>query len=81
MFVNNFRLRNTKSIKADILLACITQHIGLIIDFYSSMFENLDLSPIPEFPSSNSGRKGSYHALFRSVIVMRSEKFGEISDI
>ncbi|CAM0496839.1 hypothetical protein [Thermoanaerobacter kivui] len=29
--VNNFKLRNTNSIKADVLLACITQHIGLII--------------------------------------------------
>ncbi|EGD50329.1 hypothetical protein TheetDRAFT_2192 [Thermoanaerobacter ethanolicus JW 200] len=35
------------------------------IDFYSSMFENLDLSSIPEFPSSSPGRKGySHHALF-----------------
>lgn len=31
MSVNNFKLRNTETIKADILLACITQHIGLII--------------------------------------------------
>ena len=42
------------------------------IDFYSSMFENLDLSSIPEFPSSSPGRKGySHHALFRVFIVIK----------
>ena len=52
------------------------------IDFYSSMFENLDLSSIPEFPSSSPGRKGySHHALFRAFIVMKAERFGTISDL
>ncbi|HCD08811.1 MAG TPA: hypothetical protein DEQ01_00215 [Thermoanaerobacter sp.] len=31
------------------------------IDFYSSMLKNLDLSSIPEFPSSSPGRKGYSH--------------------
>jgi hypothetical protein len=52
------------------------------IDFYSSMFENLDLSLIPEFPSSGPGRKGyCHHAMFRSFIVMQAERFGEITDL
>ncbi len=42
------------------------------IDFYSSMFKNLDLSPIPEFPSSGSGRKSYFHhSMFRSFIVIQ----------
>ncbi len=42
------------------------------IDFYSSMFENLDLSSIAEFPSSGPGRKGySHHPLFRAFIVIK----------
>ncbi|WP_129545131.1 transposase [Thermoanaerobacter ethanolicus] len=52
------------------------------IDFYSSMFKNLDLSSIPEFPSSSPGRKGySHHAMFRAFIVMKAERFGTISDL
>lgn len=41
------------------------------IDFYTSLFSNLDLSPIPEFPPSKFGPIGySRHALFRAIIVM-----------
>jgi len=51
------------------------------IDFYTSLFSNLDLSPIPEFQPSKFGPIGySRHALF-SLIVMKAEKFGEISDL
>jgi len=52
------------------------------IDFYSSMFENLDTSSIPEFPSSGPGRKGySHHTMFRAFIVMQAERFGKITDL
>ncbi|MEG6568023.1 transposase, partial [Thermoanaerobacterium saccharolyticum] len=52
------------------------------IDFYTSLFSNLDLSSIPEFPPSKFGPRGySRHALFRAIIVMKAEKFGEISDL
>lgn len=52
------------------------------INFYSSMFENLDPSSIPEFPSSSPGRKGySHHTMFRAFIVMQAERFGEITDL
>lgn len=41
------------------------------IDFYSSMLKNLDLSSIPEFPSSSPGRKGySHHALFSQFNIL-----------
>jgi transposase len=54
----------------------------LKIDFYTSLFSNLDLSSIPEFPPSKFGPTGySRHALFRAIIVMKAEKFGEISDL
>lgn len=52
------------------------------IDFYSSMFKNLDLSSIPEFHSSSPGRKGySHHAMFRAFVVIKAERFGTISDL
>ena len=52
------------------------------IDFYSSMFKNLDLSSISEFPPSNHGRKGySHHAMFRAFVVIKAERFGTISDL
>jgi len=39
---------------------------------------NLDLSSIPEFPSSGPGRKGySYDTMFRAFIFMQAEKFGK----
>ncbi|ERM91123.1 transposase [Caldanaerobacter subterraneus subsp. yonseiensis KB-1] len=48
------------------------------IDFYSSissMFKNLDLSSMPEFPSSDHGRKGcSHRAMFRAFVVMKAER-------
>ncbi|WP_041589439.1 hypothetical protein [Thermoanaerobacterium thermosaccharolyticum] len=43
------------------------------IDFYTSLFSNLDLSSISEFPPSKFGPKGySRHALFRAIIVMKA---------
>nr|WP_274892352.1 transposase [Thermoanaerobacterium sp. R66] len=54
----------------------------LKIDFYTSLFSNLDLSSIPEFPPSKFGPTDySRHALFRAIIVIKAEKFGEISDL
>ncbi|MDP9749835.1 hypothetical protein J2S24_000299 [Thermoanaerobacter pentosaceus] len=42
------------------------------IDFYSSMFKNLDLSSIPDSPSSSPGRKSYSHcAMFRAFIVIK----------
>lgn len=41
------------------------------INFYESIFDNLDLSFIPEFIESKRGPKGySRHALTRAFIVM-----------
>ncbi|MCH5261163.1 MAG: transposase [Lachnospiraceae bacterium] len=48
--------------------------------FYDSLFLNLDLSSIPEFP--RTGRKGfSNHSLICSFIVMKCEGFSMVSDL
>lgn len=48
--------------------------------FYDSLFLNLDLSFIPEFPKN--GRKGfSNHAMICSFIVMKCEGFSMITDL
>ena len=50
------------------------------INFYESIFYNLDLSFIPEFIESKRGPKGySRHALTRAFIVMNCEHFREIT--
>lgn len=50
------------------------------INFYESIFDNLDLSFIPEFIESKRGPKGySRHALTRAFIVMNCEHFREIT--
>ncbi len=51
-----------------------------IIDFYQTLFDNINLSAIPEFIESNRGPKGySRHALTRAFIVMHCEHFREIT--
>ena len=53
------------------------------VDFYSKIFDSLDLSDFPdEVNSNNSGPDGfSRHALFRAFIVMKCEKFSEITQL
>ena len=49
------------------------------INFYENIFDNLDLSFIPEFIESKRGPKGySRHALTRAFVVMNCEHFREI---
>ena len=51
-----------------------------VAKFYDSLFLNLDLSSIPEFPKT--GRKGfSNHAMICSFIVMKCEGFSMVSDL
>ena len=51
-----------------------------VAKFYDSLFLNLDLSSIPEFPKT--GRKGfSNHAMICSFIVMKCEGFSMITDL
>lgn len=51
-----------------------------VAKFYDSLFLNLDLSFVPEFPKT--GRKGfSNHAMICSFIVMKCEGFSMISDL
>lgn len=52
-------------------------------DFYSKIFDSLDLSSFPdEVNTSISGPDGfSCHALFRAFIVMKCEKFSEITQL
>ena len=51
-----------------------------VAKFYDSLFLNLDLSVVPEFPKT--GRKGfSNHAMLCSFIVMKCEGFSMISDL
>ncbi len=53
-----------------------------LIDFYSNFFENLDLSILEDILPSKFGPKGySRHALLRAFIVMKCEKFAEITDL
>ena len=50
------------------------------INFYENIFDNLDLSFIPEFIESKRGPKGySRHALARAFVVMNCEHFREIT--
>lgn len=51
-----------------------------IIDFYQTLFDNIDLSEFPEFIESKNGPKGySRHALTRAFVVMNCEHFREIT--
>lgn len=53
-----------------------------IINFYENIFDNIDLSDIPEFKDSKFGPKGySQHALIRAFIVMQCEHFREITSL
>lgn len=53
-----------------------------LTDFYSSLFENLDLSALEDYLPSKFGPKGfSRHALLRAFIVMKCEKFAMITDL
>lgn len=53
-----------------------------LIDFYSSLFENIDLSIIEDYLPSKFGPKGySRHALLRAFIVMKCEKFAMITEL
>ena len=48
--------------------------------FYDSLFLNLDLSSVPEFPKT--GRRGfSNHAMLCSFIVMKCEGFSMLTDL
>ena len=53
------------------------------VDFYTKIFDTLDLSEFPdEVNSGNSGPDGfSRHALFRAFMVMKCEKFSEITQL
>ena len=51
-----------------------------VAKFYDSLFLNLDLSFIPEFPKT--GRKGfSNHAMICAFIVMKCEGFSMVTDL
>ena len=51
-----------------------------VAKFYDSLFLNLDLSLIPEFPKT--GRKGfSNHAMICAFIVMKCEGFSMVTDL
>lgn len=51
-----------------------------IINFYQTIFDNIDLSSMPEFINSKRGPKGySRHALTRAFVVMNCEHFREIT--
>ena len=53
-----------------------------IIDFYENLFDNIDLSDIPEFIQSKLGPKGySRHALIRAFIVMQCEHYRETTSL
>lgn len=53
------------------------------VDFYTKIFDTLDLSTFPvEANSSASGPEGfSRHALFKAFMVMKCEKFSEITQL
>ncbi len=53
------------------------------VDFYTKIFDTLDLTEFPdEVNSSTSGPEGfSRHALFRAFMVMKCEKFSEITQL
>lgn len=51
-----------------------------VAKFYDSLFLNLDLSSVPEFPET--GRKGfSHHAMICSFIVMKCEGFSMVTEL
>lgn len=51
-----------------------------VIDFYEIIFDNIDLSSIPEFIESKRGPKGySRHTLTRAFVVMNCEHLREIT--
>ncbi|KXZ39982.1 Transposase domain [Alkalithermobacter thermoalcaliphilus JW-YL-7 = DSM 7308] len=53
-----------------------------LINFYTKIFDNLDLSILPDKIPSKYGPNGySRHALFRAFIVMKCEKFAKITDL
>ncbi|WP_192811155.1 transposase, partial [Caloramator australicus] len=53
-----------------------------LINFYTTLFENLDLSPLPDKVPSKYGPTGfSRHALFRAFIVMKCEKFAQVTEL
>lgn len=52
------------------------------INFYTKIFDNLDLSTLPDgVPSKYDPTGFSRHALFRAFIVMKCEKFAQITDL
>lgn len=53
------------------------------VDFYTKIFDTLDLSAFPdEVNSGSSGPEGfSRHALFKAFMVMKCEKFSEITQL
>ncbi|NYE56995.1 transposase [Carboxydothermus ferrireducens] len=52
------------------------------VNFYTKVFDALDLSDFPNFTPSNSGPIGyPRRALLRAFFVMKFEKFGYISDL
>ncbi|WP_250160061.1 transposase [Caloranaerobacter azorensis] len=51
-------------------------------NFYLKLFDAIDLSDFPEYPSSKYGPKGySRHSLFKAFIVMKCEKFSHITEL
>lgn len=57
-------------------------NINGYINFYENLFDNIDLSDIPEFIQSKFGPKGySRHALIRAFIVMQCEHYREIASL
>lgn len=53
-----------------------------LINFYTNIFDNLDLSFLPDRVPSKYGPTGfSRHALFRAFVVMKCEKFAQITDL
>lgn len=52
------------------------------INFYTNIFQNLNLSSLPDRVLSKYGPTGfSRHSLFRAFIVMKCEKFAQITDL
>ncbi|WP_432402330.1 transposase [Wukongibacter sp. M2B1] len=69
--------------KRQLIFECIEFFTGSHkSNFYSKLFDVIDLSDFPEYPFSKYGPKGyPRHALFRAFIVMKCEKFGYITDL
>lgn len=50
--------------------------------FYEKTFDTIDLSNFPKYPLSKYGSKGfNRHALFRSFIVIKTEKICEVAEL